>query len=135
MRAVRHVLTLVLALIALAACRTPNTAVPASHPDPIVRLTPSVEGQVLMSTDGLRGVWGEWHVPEEYEIWLIEAGLPPRLLVTMPISPTLTTPSLAWEGASHIIYISTSRGGNVTVTRIWMIGLDGSVAELSDEQE
>ena len=130
MRGAGVVFILVVALIALAACSIPDAAVPASHPDPVVRLTPSVDGQVLMSTDGSLTVWGEWHTPDEYEIWLHEGGVPPRLLVTMPISPTLTTPALLWEDPSRILYISTSRGGNVTVTRTWRIGLDGVVEEL-----
>jgi hypothetical protein len=127
------VFILVVALISLAACRSSdNPALSTALNALPIRATAVTDGALTVSPDGSLTVWGEWHVQEEYEIWLVEAGLPPRLLVTMPISPTLTTPALRWEDPSHILYVSTARGGNVTVTRTWRIGIDGGVEELED---
>jgi hypothetical protein len=136
MREARGALALVLALIVLAACHTSDA--PAPEPDLIDRscsIPDILNAGDAVSPDGALTVWGEWHVPDEYEIWLSGDGESPRLLVTMPIAPTLTVPALMWEDTSHILHIQTSSGGGASVTHIWRISLDGSLDELCRESK
>lgn len=136
MREARSALLLVLTLIVLAACRTSD--VPTLEPDLIALSCSAPEiphtGDVV-SPNGALTVWAKWHTPDEYEIWLAGDGESPRLLVTMPISPTLVAPWLVWEDASHILHIQTSNGGGVVGTHIWRISLDGSVQEVCRESK
>lgn len=131
MREARGALALFAALIVLAACRTFDAPAPESDLIAQSCSAPAIlHTESAVSPDGALTVWAKWHTPDEYEIWLSGDGESPRLLVTMPITPTLVAPWLAWEDANHILHIQTSNGGGVVGTHIWRISLDGSIEEL-----